>query len=225
MAIKNTLLNYFLSRLSSKKRYYWHLEDNGKNNRFFIADETGALRPFHRAQPNWRICVDGNDNTVILPRAPKTYQASVLINGSGCRLQISATPYDLVQPRFVFWGDRHTMQVGPDLSCMDRLNCYLTGGNASIIIGKDCMFSLDVVLRAGDGHLTAAQDDASEANITLGDHVWVGERAFFLKKARVGAESIVGACAVVTKPYPQPRQILAGNPARVIKQGIRRWIR
>lgn len=51
--------------------------------------------------------------------------------------------------------------------------------------------------------------------VTIGKQTWIGEGAIIL--ADVGANCIVGAGAVVTKTIPD-KQIIAGNPARPIKQ-------
>ena len=46
---------------------------------------------------------------------------------------------------------------------------------------------------------------------------FVGARAFVLPGVTVGARAIVGACAVVSRDVP-PGAIVAGNPARVVRQ-------
>ena len=51
------------------------------------------------------------------------------------------------------------------------------------------------------------------------ENVWVGSRALILKGVRVGKGSIVAAGAVVTKNVP-PNCIVAGNPAKVVKENI-----
>jgi putative colanic acid biosynthesis acetyltransferase WcaF len=51
------------------------------------------------------------------------------------------------------------------------------------------------------------------APIVIGEHAFVGGRAFILPGITVGARAIVGACAVVTRDVP-PGTTVAGNPAR-----------
>jgi maltose O-acetyltransferase len=53
--------------------------------------------------------------------------------------------------------------------------------------------------------------------ITIGNTVFIGQRATILPGVTIGDESIVGAGAVVTTDVP-PRTIVAGNPARVVKE-------
>lgn len=53
------------------------------------------------------------------------------------------------------------------------------------------------------------------APIVIHDNCQIGLRATILPGVTIGPNSIVGACAVVTKDVP-PDTIVAGNPARVV---------
>jgi acetyltransferase-like isoleucine patch superfamily enzyme len=53
--------------------------------------------------------------------------------------------------------------------------------------------------------------------IVIEDDVWIGTRATILPGVRIGARSIVGAGAIVTRDVPCDA-VVAGNPARVIRR-------
>jgi maltose O-acetyltransferase len=53
--------------------------------------------------------------------------------------------------------------------------------------------------------------------IVIEDNVWLGGGAIVLPGVTVGANSVVGAGAVVTRSLP-PGVVAAGNPARVIRE-------
>ena len=53
--------------------------------------------------------------------------------------------------------------------------------------------------------------------IILEDNVWVGDSAIICKGVTIGANSIIGAGAVVTKNVPA-NSVYAGNPARLVKK-------
>lgn len=53
-------------------------------------------------------------------------------------------------------------------------------------------------------------------NVYIEDDVWIGARVTILPGVTVGAHSIIGAGAVVTKDVPE-YVIVAGVPAKVIK--------
>lgn len=53
----------------------------------------------------------------------------------------------------------------------------------------------------------------------IGSCCFIGARSIILPGVKVGDNAIVGAGAVVVRDVP-PRSIVAGNPARVIRDGI-----
>jgi serine acetyltransferase len=53
--------------------------------------------------------------------------------------------------------------------------------------------------------------------VHIGDNVWLGDHAMVLKGVTIGENSVVAAKAVVTKDVPA-NVIVAGNPARVVKE-------
>lgn len=89
-------------------------------------------------------------------------------------------------------------------------------------IGKSCMIasgttilSHDHCKRVGDGELNPLLLDTY-----IGDRCFLAINCTILPGVRIGDESIVGAGAVVTKDVPS-HSIVAGNPAKVIRKGIR----
>jgi acetyltransferase-like isoleucine patch superfamily enzyme len=90
---------------------------------------------------------------------------------------------------------------------------------SSIVIGNNCMFATNCYLSDADWHdiydRTAAP--GRTARIELGDNVWIGDSAIVCKGVRVGDNSIVGAGSVLSRDVP-PNTIVAGNPARPVKQ-------
>ena len=55
-----------------------------------------------------------------------------------------------------------------------------------------------------------------EPVVVLGSDVWIGAGAIILPGIKIGEGAIVGAGSVVTKDV-EPRTIVAGNPARMLK--------
>lgn len=90
-------------------------------------------------------------------------------------------------------------------------------------IGNDVMMGPDVIIQS-QNHIfnnrllpMRLQGASEDKPVVIGDDVWIGARAIILPGVHIGSGAIVGAGAVVTKDVPE-FAIVAGNPARVIKQ-------
>jgi acetyltransferase-like isoleucine patch superfamily enzyme len=60
-------------------------------------------------------------------------------------------------------------------------------------------------------------DNIKTAPILIADNVFIGAHSTILKGVTIGANSIIGACSVVTKNIPE-NEIWAGNPAKFIRK-------
>ncbi len=56
-----------------------------------------------------------------------------------------------------------------------------------------------------------------QADIVIGNDVWIGEGARILSGVTIGDGAIIGAAAVVTKDVP-PYAIYVGNPGRIVRR-------
>jgi acetyltransferase-like isoleucine patch superfamily enzyme len=91
-------------------------------------------------------------------------------------------------------------------------------------IGRHVTIASNVVLSSDPGHpldpLRRRVEAAPLEDLTrmvIGDDVWIAEGATVLGGVSIGDGAIVGAHAVVTKDVPA-YAIVAGNPARIIKE-------
>lgn len=90
---------------------------------------------------------------------------------------------------------------------------------AAIDIGEDVQIATNVQLLTASHPLDAARRRArweSGRPIRIDDGAWLGGGAIVLPGVTIGAEAVVGAGAVVTRDVP-PRVVVAGNPARVMR--------
>lgn len=90
----------------------------------------------------------------------------------------------------------------------------------NIYIGKGANIARGAVIRDFDGHYIEDLNYRTAKPIHIGDHVWIGYDAMILKGVTIGEGAIIAARAVVTKDVP-PYSIVAGNPAKVIRQNIK----
>ena len=155
------------------------------------------------------------DNSVFKPSNCVLETNSSLIIGSNVKiygLNIYINCYS-----HVYIGDFSTFQSGK----------LRTGRNQEVIIGKDCMFSWDIIILGHDGHLIWTIDGKLVNNtygerrrsIILGNHIWVGGETVILPNTKIGCGTICGYRSLVKGIYPN-NCIISGSPAKIIKKNI-----
>lgn len=117
--------------------------------------------------------------------------------------------------QLLFWG-RGASAVG--------LSVEMEGEGRATVIGDDALISGGVWVRNHDMH--AMHDLRSGALISrppcdtvIERHVWLGQDSLLLGTERVGMGSIIGARTLAKGTIP-PRVVVAGTPARVIREGV-----
>ena len=94
-------------------------------------------------------------------------------------------------------------------------------------IGKDTMIGHQALIMDYDGHpiFYPGQPKPEETfggsakKIVIENDVWIGFRAMILKGVHIGEGAIIGANSCVTSDVPA-HSIVAGNPAKIIKENI-----
>lgn len=109
----------------------------------------------------------------------------------------------------VMIGDRTRIGMG----------CVLIG---PVTVGNDVMLAQNIVV-SGLNHgyedisLPISLQKVSAKEITIADEAWIGANAVLVAGVSIGKHSVVAGGSVVTKSVP-PYTIVAGNPAKAIKQ-------
>ena len=104
------------------------------------------------------------------------------------------------------------------LNCLQGRGCYFQNQRADIIIGRDVYIANNV------GLITENHDPGNldlhlpGRDVVIGDRCWIGMNSVLLPGVVLGEGTVVGAGAVVTKPFPRGHCVIAGNPARVIRE-------
>lgn len=145
--------------------------------------------------------------------------------------------------KITVWGSNETIIIGKncvlentelwteDSDSYIKIQDYTTMGKThlaaiegkGITIGKDCMFSSGIVFQTGDSHsiVNLEDDRINPANdIVVGSHVWIGRNVLIEKGVIVPDNCIIGAGAIVTHRFCEEGAIIAGVPAKVIKNNI-----
>jgi acetyltransferase-like isoleucine patch superfamily enzyme len=188
------------------------------------------------------IAIDGGGNRVVVHDSARLEHCRIVISGSGNVVELGAS--SLSGLHVSISGNRNRiaiedgcMTLSLSLVCEDDGNTISIGEGSQfhgaadlaaiegtrISIGPDCLFSGGVHVRTGDSHavvdLAGARINFS-ADVIIGAHVWLGQSVIVLKGSAIPDHSVVGAGAVVTRRFESPQVAIAGNPARVVREGI-----
>lgn len=106
-----------------------------------------------------------------------------------------------------YFFDAQTINVDLQRPHMLRFGKYVKVTGYVHILCHD--YSRSVVLQSGGGHFGEAGETV------IGDNVFIGAHAIVLMGSNIGANSIIGAGAVVSGSWPEG-SVIAGNPARLV---------
>lgn len=120
-------------------------------------------------------------------------------------------------------GREGVLQFGKNFINTAKMTLICTD---SIIFGNDVLTSWNTLVMDTDWHKTRIVSTGElrpcHRPIILGNHIWVGTRAVILKGTQIADGTIIGAGAIVAGKYDKSNVILAGNPAKEIKDDITR---
>lgn len=121
----------------------------------------------------------------------------------------------------VSFANGHNVVIGNRVNVGAHASLWAGPDKARIVLGDDVLIAPGVMMTAtnyrfNDGSPITRQS-LKEADIVVGNDVWIGYGAVLLPGARIGDGAIVGAGAVVRGEVP-PRAIVANTPASVVGQ-------
>lgn len=167
-----------------------------------------------------RISVEGEHNTIELHPHSLLVGCNIVIHGNHCAVSIGS---GLNATDLLLWceDDESSIHIGKDAIIAGATQLAATEGK-KIVIGDNLLCSNAVTVRTGDSH-SIYDENGTRVNhakdVVIGSHVWVGNQVIILKGSSIGDESVVGSGAIVTGST-EPRVVLAGNPARIVKRKI-----
>lgn len=167
------------------------------------------------------IKIDGIRNVLEIKNPTTNLGLNIFIKGNNNHILIEE---NCVLKNLSIWieDDNNRVFIGKNtLICGDtKLSCI---EGKSICIGNECMFSDGIDVRTGDSHSVLDEKDNRinpSKDVVICDHCWVGHGVSILKGCTIEKNSIVATKSVVTKSFNKEGVIIAGNPAKIVKENI-----
>jgi len=191
----------------------------GKNNKIILVKN--GYEKYVKKIPGCQIFFKGNNNTVKIYEPLKRLHLSVKMYGDS---EITIMPSLYLDRRLKIRG-MHCCKLYIDSDLSTNSECLIQfSDKTDVYIGKNCMFSDFVEIRTGDGHTITDKDTDTVLNhnksIYIGESVWVGKYVMILKGSKILNNTVVGARSLVSGVFDKGNVVIAGVPAKIIKQNV-----
>jgi len=168
-----------------------------------------------------RIQISGSDNTVVIEDDAVVRDCLIKISGNHNKVVIKKNAY-IAGAELWIEDNSCKLTVGENTFVGHHSHLACTENNSSLSVGSDCMLSSYVQIRTGDSHSILDLNGIRinhASDVVISNHCWIGEGAKILKGTFLDSDLIVATGAVVKGTYPS-NVIVAGNPAKVIKNNV-----
>ena len=114
------------------------------------------------------------------------------------------------------WFESEHVSIGA--GCAINSECWFEG-HGRIVIGRDVLFGSQVMILTSDHQIYPDGQVARSATygeVHIEDRCWIGTRAMIMPGVTIGAGTVIGAGALVTKDC-DPGAVYVGVPAKRVR--------
>ena len=172
---------------------------------------------------NTSVKLTGKNNSIIIHRGVKLFDAEIFVSGSGNSLVINEKTLVRNGGRIWLENENNHITIGKDTFIGEKVFITARDYNTNITIGDGCLFSANVIIRNSDAH-SILDYEGKRINpgqsVNIGNRVWIGYGANILKGCSIADGCIIGTQSVVSRLMSSANCIIAGNPAKVVRQEV-----
>lgn len=122
-----------------------------------------------------------------------------------------------VSPRICITGAENNTFHPDDLNNFQTCGYYFQAIE-KITIGRGTYIASNVWIITANHSLSDLNSHAPAETVILGENCWIGMNSVILQGVTLGPHTVVGAGSVVTKSFPEGHCMIAGNPAKKIRE-------
>ena len=199
----------------------------GKNNYvYFIDDNTQTQSKFNENIEGLKVVINGNNNNIAIAKNNLYRNCTIFINGNDTNIQIEESKF-FIGVKIWSIGNNNVVKISNNTS-IESCDIHAIEDCSQVYIGNNCALSRNIKIYPTDGHAIIDINNERIINfpqiIQIEDNCWIGDTSIILKGVNLKKNTIVGAGSIVTKAFQESNIIIAGNPAQIIKRGVK-WDR
>ncbi len=126
-----------------------------------------------------------------------------------------------------FEANNCTVFIDEGYTCGNGVKVLVYSPKSNVNLGKGCLMESNSVIQIGNyPRLVFDQNDCcleNSSSIEVESDVWIKQNSYLYKNTSILSGSIVEANSVLTDAYKSQNALIAGNPARVVTEGVS-WV-
>lgn len=169
------------------------------------------------------ISVYGSCNRIVIGDMSSLFDVNISIHGSNNTVLLGKRSF-LLGASFAIEDDGNVIQTGEHTYIYNNTEISAIE-STTVTIGEDCLFSGNIMIRSGDSHVLLDRTSGRRINfskdISIGNHVWLGNGCKVLKGSVIENGCVGGTGAVITSgTVREENAVLAGMPAKVVRRDV-----
>ena len=170
---------------------------------------------------NSKIVFNGINNILFCEKDVVLAESLIVFGANNSLIYLSSSRYEYKLDVHIF--NNSALYMGKNNHINGKLNMVISE-EKNIVIGSGGLFSFDIWMRVADAHGIYNCHDKKRINqsqsIYIGDHVWVGQSALFLKGSKMGSGSIIEGNALISEKTIPSNSYWGGNPAKELSKDV-----
>ncbi len=168
--------------------------------------------------------IKGKNNIVKRNLSSFFYDTKIKIIGNNNKI-IFGKNCEITSLRILVLGNNNLIKIGNNVvvNASAGQPTIINSRENSIIIEDGCMLSNNIEIHNTDYHYIVDDNNNilnPEKSIIIHKNVWIGLRTVILKGTEISENCVIGACSLLSGKYLHSNCVIAGNPAKTIKNNI-----
>ena len=161
------------------------------------------------------ININGSNNSVIINGSNKNISYRINVSNN-TNISIGNNVLTNMNPNLeISADDNSTISIGDNTTFVNKCRIY-AGAGSKISIGRNCMFSTDILVACNP---VIAGITSCDNSILVNDYVWIGWGASLQQGCNINKGCIVAAQTVVENEVPS-NSLVAGDPSKIIRSNV-----